>query len=103
MRFSIDEELYNEVLKVVEKRNKTLHKRMIEEIEKLEEVKQVQKVDNDYLLKARNTKSENIKKRIEIAIETIKSDGKKVNKYNINKLTGVAYQTLKQYEDEFNL
>ena len=88
---SINDELYKEILKILEKRNKTIYKKLLECVDI--------KKDNS-LEKARATKSNNkieeIKKAmIEIGIEKKREP----TKYEIHKKTNIAYVTINKYYD----
>ncbi len=94
MIIEIEDEAYHEILKLLEARSKKLHNKLLE-------AKTV-KVNNS-IEEARRVKTEKIKDRIAEAIKTLKNNEDKVNRYNINKLTKISYQTLKKYSQEFNI
>jgi len=89
---AINDELYNDVLTILEKRNKTIYKKFLN----LEDVKK----DNS-LEKARATKSNNKIEEIKKAIIEIGIEKKREpTKYEIHKKTNIAYVTINKYYDE---
>lgn len=88
----IDDELYAEILKVLEKRAKKLYNKVLA----LDEVKQ----NDNGLEKARAVKTSKKKDEIEKAMLEIKSKGEKITKYKVHQITNIAYVTLSKYYDE---
>jgi len=91
----ITNELYNELLKLTDKRSKHLHN----ELKLIEDYIEPKVVDT--LTIARETKTRNKKEEIKKAIRDIANDTRrKPTKYQIHQKTGIAYQTLNKYYDE---
>ena len=87
----IDDEMYAEILKVLEKKAIKLYRRVLE----------VDDVKNDNgLEKARAIKTSKKKDEIEKAMLEITKKGEKITKYKIHQLTNIAYVTLNKYYDE---
>ena len=87
----IDNELYKEVLEALEKRNKRLYKKMLE----------LNDVDKNGLKKARAKKSDRKMDEIKKAILKIsKEEHSQPSKYQVHKLTNIAYVTINKYYDE---
>lgn len=91
-------ELYKELLTLTKKRNKTIHKELLNLPDAIEHPAQV-----DTLALARETKSQNKIDAIKKSILTIASnntwDSKQPTKYQVHKETGIAYATINKYYD----
>ena len=86
----IDEELFNELLVLLSKRNKTLFKKL-----------EVSKEYENSIVKARRLKSEKIVSRIRESLYRLSQElERQPTKYEVHNDTGIAYITLKKYYDK---
>ncbi len=93
MIINIKDELFEKALNIVKSRNNAIYN----ELKKIEPIKDPTK---NYLEKARETKTNNIKENIKQTIKSLYSQDIAPTKYQINKLTKISYVTLaKYYED----
>ena len=94
MIISIDEELFKKVKQIVKGRNLSIY-------EQLEEIKPLDAVATDTSLQqAREVKTQKVKQKIKETIKSLISEDKSPTKYQVNKLTGIAFVTLSKYYDE---
>ena len=93
MIISIDEELFQEVKRIVKGRSLSIYKQ-------LEEIKPLETTADATLIKAREVKTQNIKQSIKETIKSLYNQNIIPNKYKIHKATGIAYVTLNKYYDE---
>jgi len=94
MLIEIDEELYKEMLIIIEKRSKTIYNK----------IKDIKPIDNfntvDTLTTARTIKTNRIKERIENTLISLLDAKETPTKYKVHKSTNIAYITLNKYYDE---
>jgi len=87
----IDENIYNQVLKIVKSRNSTLYNKL----------KDIKPLDNlNTLATARTVKTDRIKEHIKSTLRELIQSNKKLSKYRVHKSTGIAYITLNKYYDD---
>jgi len=91
MIIDINEELFNEVLKIVKGRSLKVH-------QQLQQLKPLNINDNS-LVEARVIKTDRIKKRIRVALQELIQSNTKPTKYQVHKSTKIAYITLNKYFD----
>jgi len=94
MIIEIEEELFNNVKKIVKGRNLSIY-------EQLEKIRPLEAVGTDNTLtKAREIKTQRIKQSIKETIKSLYSQDMKPTKYQIHKSTGIAYVTINKYYDD---
>ncbi len=92
----LTEEFYEELLALTVKRNKGIHTKLLN-LEDMEEKEEY----IDTLALARETKTQHKKDQIREAILKIfQETSKQPTKYQVHKVTGIAYVTLGKYYDE---
>lgn len=90
MLIQIDDDLFQRVLAIVKGRNLALY-------EQLMQLQPLQ--DLNTLSKARTIKTDRIKKSIKDTIEALQSKNITPTKYQVYKITNIAYVTLNKYFD----
>ena len=94
MIIDINKELFEKVKQIVKSRNLSIY-------EQLEEIKPLETLVNDTTLQqAREIKTQRIKQSIKETIKSLISKSIEPTKYQINKITGIAYVTINKYYDE---
>ena len=91
MIIDINEELFNEVLKIVKGRSLKVH-------QQLQQLKPLNINDNS-LVEARVIKTDRIKKRIRVTLQELIESNVKPTKYQVHLRTKIAYITLSKYFD----
>ncbi|RLA80809.1 MAG: hypothetical protein DRG78_10270 [Epsilonproteobacteria bacterium] len=94
MIIEIDENNFNQVLKIVKLENTTLYNQ-IKDIKPLNNLNQV-----DTLATARTVKTERIKESIKSTLRELIQSNINPTKYKVHKYTNIAYITLAKYYDE---
>lgn len=94
MFIEIDENDFNQVLKIVKLRNTTLYNQ-IKDIKALDNLNRV-----DTLATARTIKTDRIKESIKTTLRELIQSNIKPTKYKVHKSTNIAYTTLKKYYDD---
>ncbi len=94
MIIEIDENDFNQVLKIVKLRNTTLYNQ-IKEIKPLPDLNQV-----DTLATARTIKTDRIKESIKSTLRELIQSNIKPSRYKVHKSTNIAYATLTKYYDD---
>ena len=94
MIIEIDENDFNQVLKIVKLRNTTLYNQ-IKEIKPLPDLNQV-----DTLATARTIKTDRIKESIKSTLRELIQSNIKPSRYKVHKSTNIAYVTLTKYYDD---
>jgi hypothetical protein len=90
MIIEIDEALFNKVAQIVKGRNLALY----------EQLMQLQPLQNlNTLSNARMIKTDRIKEKIKSTIEALEAQNITPNKYQVHKVTNIAYVTLNKYFD----
>jgi len=92
MLIEIEESLFNKVLKIVKSRN----------IKVYEELNRIQAIEphKDTITTARAIRTQRVKQTIKETIKTLIEANTNPTKYQINKVTGISYPTLKKYYKE---
>ena len=94
MLIEIDENDFNQVLKIVKLRNTTLYNQ-IKDIKALDNINPV-----DTLATARTIKTDRIKERIKSTLRELIQSNIKLSKYKVHKRTNIAYVTINKYYDD---
>lgn len=90
MILKVDNDLYENILEVLNKYDKTLY----------DKFNNIKEIEVDTLVRARKVKTERIKKAINQAIKKLLDENINPTKYQVHKKTNIAYVTLKKYYDE---
>ena len=94
MTIEIEENDFNQILKIVKLRNITLYN----------QIKDIKALDNlntfDTLVTARTIKTERIKESIKSTLRELIQSNIKPTKYKVHKSTNIAYTTLSKYYDD---
>ncbi len=94
MFIEIDENDFNQILKIVKLRSTTLYNN----------IKDIKALDNlnpaDTLATARTIKTDRIKEAIKSTLRELIQSNIKPTKYKVHKSTNIAYITLKKYYDD---
>ncbi len=91
MIIEIDEDLFNQVKKIVKGRNIAI----FEQLEQLQPT-----TSNNSLTDARAIKTQRVKQSIKETLLMLHSQDMKPSKYQIHKRTAIAYVTINKYYDE---
>lgn len=94
MIIEIDENDFNQVLKIVKFRNTTLYNQ-IKDIKVLDNLNPV-----DTLATARTIKTDRKKESIKLTLRELIQSNIKPSKYKVHKSTNIAYITLNKYYDD---
>lgn len=94
MFIEIEEDTFNQVLKIVKLRNTTLYNQ-IKDIKALDNLN-----TNDTLTTARTIKTDRIKESIKSTLRELIQSNIKPTKYKVHQNTNIAYTTLKKYYDD---
>ena len=94
MIIEIEENDFNQVLKIVKLRNTTLYNQ-IKDIKALDNLNPV-----DTLAVARTIKTDRIKESIKSTLRELIQSNIKPSKYKVHKSTNIAYITLNKYYDD---
>ena len=90
MIIDINEELFHKVKQIVKSRNLSIY-------EQLEEIKPLDTVATNTLIKAREVKTQRIKQSIKETIKSLTNEDISPTKYKINKRTGISFVTINKY------
>lgn len=90
MIISIDDELFYKVLQIVKDRNLNIY-------DELTKIKPLQDSQINSLQKARDIKTNKIKKSIKNALQALQAQNDTPTKYKVHKETKIAYTTLNKY------
>jgi hypothetical protein len=93
MIIEIEEELFNKLKELIKNRSKTIY-------EQLEQITPVQNVPTNSLQQARDIKTGRVKETIKQTIKELLNANISPTKYQINKMTGIAFITLNKYYDD---
>jgi len=93
MIIDIEDELFYKIKELMKNRNKSIY-------ERLEQITPLDTIPNNTLQEAREIKTQRVKQSIKEAIKSLYSQNIHPTKYQINKLTKIAYATLNKYYDE---
>jgi len=94
MLIEMNDNDFNQMLKIVEQRNKTLYNKL-KNLTTLDKLNQT-----DTLTIARTVKTERVKESMKKEIRELINSNITPNKYKVHKSTKIAYITLKKYYDE---
>jgi len=90
----IEENDFNQVLKIVKLRNTTLYNQ-------IKDIKLITNLNtNDTLVTARTIKTDKIKESIKSTLRELIQSNIKPTKYKVHKRTNIAYITLAKYYDD---
>ena len=90
MIIDINEELFHKVKQIVKSRNLSIY-------EQLEEIKPLDTVATNTLIKAREVKTQRIKQSIKETIKSLTNEDISPTKYKVNKRTGISFVTINKY------
>ena len=94
MIIEIEENDFNQVLKIVKLRNTTLYN-------KIKDIKPITNLNtNNTLATARTIKTDRIKESIKSTLRELIQSNTKPSKYKVHKSTNIAYTTLAKYYDD---
>jgi len=93
MIIDIEDELFYKVKQIVKSRNSKVYKL-------LENITPLDTIPNNTLQEAREIKTQRIKQSIKETIKSLYNQEVNPTKYQIHKLTKIAYVTLNKYYDE---